>query len=401
MKKTLKFFTNPSIVGISIYVILISLVIKVAGFYKETVLAKVFGVAVEVDNFYLGFLIINVISTIITGALVAAFMPNFVGRLYDKDKDQNSVIDMTYLVAIIVSVLVITILYSSFALLEPSDLLFSYVKVFLPVIFFSTITFVSNAILNAVGKFLVPSMCTIFIPILPLYPLLFVPEPSLMLVAEYLTAGYIVNSILVLTYSIWTTRYLPFFHLKADAIRKDLRTTQFFRNFVLLIGAYLFLPGVEIISQVIVSFFFEGGVSQINYANKVTSGIVSILAFSFATVLFPEYSRLFARSDLKRFYNTIFHHTYLFLITLLAAAGFLCLFSADIVQFAFLGGRFLPEDSTVVSNLQVIFFSSDSILYFEHFERPYSQQYEPQLYLICSQFLDSCCPWNFSIFACI
>ena len=330
---------------------MISLVVKVTGFVKEGLFARTFGVSTAVDEFYLTFLIINFAVTIVSGAIVSTLIPIY----FEKGgKEQRSqLIYFAFLFTLIINILLVTtfLLFAS-GISEGS--LFQYFLLFAPIVVFGSFVGVISAVLNANRIFIFPTLVTVLTPLTPLWGLWFSKDPGLLEIAVYTTAGYGFSCILVFLL-FWFQLGQPKFFTNLSSIDKAF-LYRFTQSFFVLLGGYLFLPGIEVVSQYIVSENYPGGVAKLSYAGKITSGIYSVLAVSLGTVLFPEYARLYADKKFGKIYNYLVSHSIIILFSLVIFSFLLSLFSNEVIKIAFQGGRFGELDAINVSSLQIFMF---------------------------------------------
>ena len=272
--------------------VIISLVIKGAGFFKEGLFARAFGVSGEVDQFYFAFIMINFISTIVSGSIVSTFIPFYFEK--SKKLERARFIVFSFIFTIVVSVFFIGLLIFGLNIVDLEEDFKWYFYVFSPIILLSCLSGLSSAMLNTRRIFMIPTLFTLFIPLVPIYPLLIQNSPNLPDIAFYTMLGYLLCCVFALFFIGFKSERIPLWKMNWNFEKLFLLGKKFFISFFVLIGGYLFIPGVELISQFVVNANYLGGVAQLSYAGKITSGVYSVLAFSLATVLFPEYAKLYS-----------------------------------------------------------------------------------------------------------
>jgi peptidoglycan biosynthesis protein MviN/MurJ (putative lipid II flippase) len=353
MKDFKMWFSDATIIASIFSLTFLSFLVKVAGLVKEGLFARTFGVSTEVDHFYFSFLLVNFIATIVSGAIVSTLIP-----IYFEPKDEESkreLILLGFVFTVVITLIVCSSLYLFVLSSSQSPQFINFLMYFTPVILLSTLTGYFSAILNAKRIFLLPMTVTLLTPLTPLIVLFLNPDVSLDEIARFTTLGFLLTFILICFIYVYSTDglFLPNRRLLKQSL---LGWRGFSKSFLVLLGGFLFLPGIEVISQFIVSQSHPGGVAQLSYGSKITTGIFGVLAVSLGTVLFPEYSRLHANKEFKKIYNYLIGQTIIIFTGLIVASSILAFFSVDVIQIAFLGGRFLEADVHKVASLQVLIF---------------------------------------------
>ena len=111
-----------------------------------------------------------------------------------------------------------------------------------------------------------------------------------------------------------------------------------------------------LVDQSMAAMLGSGSVAALNYANKLTSLLLSIGVSSLATAVLPSFSRLSANQDwagLRRVLNT---YTNLIALATVPLTVVLIIFSEPLIATFFQGGAFTAQDAHLIARVQSLLF---------------------------------------------
>jgi putative peptidoglycan lipid II flippase len=108
-----------------------------------------------------------------------------------------------------------------------------------------------------------------------------------------------------------------------------------------------------VVDQSMAASLGSGNVSILNYANKIVALVLSMVAVSLSTVLFPRFSRMITAGQWSELNRTIRGYTRLTLLASVPAVALLVVFSEPLVRLLFERGAFTPETTAAVARVQI------------------------------------------------
>lgn len=353
LKRILK---NPLLVNL-LTVGLITIIVKITGFYKELVIGSTFGLSEFLDTFALAILIPSFIENVFVGALSNIFIPNYI--IEEKTSKQTSSFQ-SLIVVIITSIALfftITILLFNNFLLETmypnhSPSYYSSINIqlyiLLPCLFFWGYSSFMSALLEIKGKFLQISISPLSTSIATLIAILCFKD----------VLGNKVIAVGVLSGAIIEFLYLFIMALRYKAIKFSKIILN--NNMVLMLKQLPpkvvsgLLTGVNpFVDQIFAAQLVAGSVIALSYGNKIPAFGVSIVMVALGKVLLPHFSKLVIQ-DIKKAFTELFKILkWLFLVAIVITVV-LIYFSHNIIELLFERKEFTAEDTFIVATLQQI-----------------------------------------------
>ena len=196
-----KSFSNPLIRNM-IIVAVVTLVLKVIGFYKETMIASSFGLSELLDTFFIAILVPSFVQSVFISSITNIFIPNYITEIKQKG-NTSSLQSVIFLVTIGITLfsVIFTYLTTDFFLeiIYPghTDSYYQLIKdqlfIILPCLFFWSISSVFGGLLEVSNRFFISTISTIFPLFTMICFLLFLKESLGNMV---LAIGTLVGSIL-------------------------------------------------------------------------------------------------------------------------------------------------------------------------------------------------------------
>lgn len=301
-----KMKNKNSIIKSTVFISFFTVIIKVLGLIKQTLVASVCGASLETDAFYISTGVIGQIVTIVFSALSITLLTMFSQEKQNHNQDAaNKLINSTIIIFLPLAFLlsIATSILSPFIakLLAPSYgsdelvVLISYIKIiavsFIPWCYYLTL----NVILEEDKKFL-PGKCQGFFQnlFLIISILIFYGKFGVVtLVYAFLFSG-IAESILI------TLLVRDKFHLKIDFDLKKYNTSIIKKLIILSIPLIIGNAASEIndiVDKQIATSMGVGIASLLTYSATLNEIITGVVVSSFATVLFSHFSTWIAENN--------------------------------------------------------------------------------------------------------
>ena len=329
---------------------------RVLGFLRDIIIARIFGVGLATDAFFVAFKIPNLLRRISAeGAFTQAFIP--ILSEYKSKKTQkdtailiNKVATFLGLFLIIVTTLGVLgapwLIYISAPGFvsdpEKFNLTVEMLRITFPYIFFISLVSMAGGILNSYGKFLVPAFTPVWLNISFIVGALFFSD-SFSQPVLVLAWAVFVGGALQLFFQIPFLKQIGFLP-KLDININDPGVWKITR----LMGPAILGVSVSqislLINTVFASFLTVGSVSWLYYADRLMEFPVGVFGVALSTILLPSLSGSISSKDNKTYSSLV--NWGLKLSILLAAPAALGLFilATPLIATLFFHGAFTEYD---------------------------------------------------------
>lgn len=359
LKKTLKsFFKNKTIINIVI-VGLLTLALKIVGFYKEIIIADNFGLSELIDTFLIAYLIPGFISGVFINSLRSVFIPNYVSEL-KTGKNIGAFQSTSFLVIFGISLFfcLISFLFTDvyletfFAGHTPEyyslvKLQFYYVMPCIIVWGFSSLL---SGLLNIDNEFTLSSISGIFIPISIIVCLFFFKEYLGTIVLAFGTLiGSIISFIFLTIVAI--NRNIISLH-KPDFYSVNVKIL--FLQLPAKISSSLLTGLNKVVDQFFAAKLIVGSIAALNYGVKIPMFAIGLATIPIGNVLLPYFSKKTIDNKRKSFIELKKMLKYL-LIGSIVVTVLLIILSKPIIHLIFERNAFTSSDTIVVSKIQQMY----------------------------------------------
>lgn len=330
-------------------VMILTLVGKVMGLYRDHLLALHYGMGMEANAFYTASRIPRVFfDAMFASAISACFIPVFSEYLTRKGKEKAFSFSRTFLTAIGILTAVLSVvgmvfsgalteLFADGYNAETAALATSLTRVMFPTVFFTGIAFSFVGILQSLDEFRIPALISaVSNAVIILYFLFFDRSFGIYGLAVAFLVGWLLQAVVQIpTLGRLGFRYRPEWELRSEGMGKVFA----------LMGPVMVSAWVQPINLTINSRFgshlYDGaGVSAIEYATNLYLVIAGVFILSITNVIFPKLSRLTAdgqQSAVRETVRQTLHASLFFVLPM--AAGLACV-AKPLVAFLYGGGAF-------------------------------------------------------------
>lgn len=346
--------------------ILLSLLSKTLGFVRELFLAYYYGAS----NISDAYLISSTIPILIFGVIGAGIATGYI-PIYNKITSQQNtekaleftnklIISMIMLSTIVVIVglcftdEVIKLFASGFDK-ETFQLSIELTKITLFSIFFSSVTYILTSYLQICDKFYVVALTGIPLNVIVIYSIYLSQKNDL----SFLAYGIILSSfvqMLIIVLTSYQNNYKFIFRRKIWD--KEIKEMLVF-SLPVMIGISMDQINA-IVDRTLASNIIEGGISALNYANKLNGVIQSVFIVSIISLTFPKISKMVEKreiSEIKKILTKSLAAIFMFVIPITLI---MIMFPEEIVSILFGRGSF--DSHAVELTSDALFFYSFGIL---------------------------------------
>ena len=343
-------------------VMVITVISKCLGFSRDMILAYYFGSNLITDAYLISQTIPESLFSLVVQAIGIGLIPIYTDIFHhDGEERANRFVDNVLLMCWLLTICLVVFVYlfpnrivKIFAHGFSQDALrlaIKYVRITVFAMFFKISSSVFSSFLQAKDIFVLTALNGIVLDIV--------------VIVSIILAFYIDDSILawgiVFSAIAQMILLLPF-------VLKNKSTFSFktfsFHDKNLLKIVKLFIPvmlgvGVSQVNLLIdrtLASTVSGGVSALNYANKVGLVFENIIILSLATVMFPSFAKYISQENFKKFSDSVYKSLEIVFITMIPCMLFLMFFSDEIIRLLFGRGAF--DNSAIVKTSNAMFFYS-------------------------------------------
>lgn len=338
----------------SVYIIVIfSLISKILGFLRETLIASKFGSGTETDTFFIALTAISLFSGIFTGAINTTMIPvlsevEAVENKKGKKKHTNNLLNIVFLISFIIIMLtwifaplIIKILASGFEGEQFKSAILMF-RIGLPTIFFAGVVGVFRGYLQSELMFTESAAAQFPVNLVYIFYLIFLSGvfgmKGLMIASVVGVAAQIIIQVPGIRSTGFRYKYILDF--------KD----KYVKKVISLIPPILVSIAVsdlnKIVDRSLASTLVDGSISALNYASRLDGLTTGIFISAITTVIFPLLSQEANKDTLDGFKKVIINGiNIILLITIPATVGMIIL-ANPVVKIAFERGAF---DSTATN----------------------------------------------------
>ena len=339
-----------------------TLLSRILGFVRDTVIARGFGAGMATDAFFVAFRIPNLLRRLFAeGAFSQAFVPVLAEYKNQKGFDATHdlidhvasvlalVLFIVTLLGIVIAPVIIYVSAPGFAAHpDKFQVTVELLRITFPYILFISLVAFSGAILNTHSKFSVPAFTPVLLNISFIFFALVV-APHLASPVKALAWGAFFGGLLQLVFQIpflLKLKLLPRWrlNLKDPGMRRILK----------LMGPAVF--GVSIgqisllISTIFASFLVTGSVSWLFYADRLMEFPTGLLGVGLGTILLPSLAKHFQTKNFAEYSKLLDWGLRLTFLLALPAALALALLAMPLVTTLFHYGQFSVNDAWMTRN---------------------------------------------------
>ena len=349
----------------TITVLFLSAIGYLLTFCTNILIAKIFGAGFEMDSYLVAIGIPSYVVTILSGTLSITFIPVFAEYKSSNPIKAwsivNSIINLAFICLILLSLVVIFFSYSIIKVAAPGfsaenlGLSSNLLKWYAPVILFVVMNELFASIYYSHDMFFVPMLNKIV-------------SPLVMIVFLFLFSSSL--SVFTLVIATLCGALLQFFVLALGIFHNPIFSYSFQPSLynagvkkVLLLMApliigmlvYKILP---VFDRMILSSLPQGSISHLNYANKLQSSMIQIIATSFSIPIFPLLASISAEKkwvQLKEMMSKIIR---IMIFVSLPFAIYFAIAGESIIRVLFQRGAFTSDDTIFVYRAFVLYMIS-------------------------------------------
>ena len=328
---------------------LITLLGKVLGLYRDRLLAIHYGVGMEANAFYTASRIPRVFfDAVFASAIAACFIPVFSEYLTKKGKDEAFRFSGNFItiMGVLCAVLSALGMVCSPALVElfadgydaqTAALAAELTRIMFPTVLFTGVAFSFVGVLQSLGEFNIPALIsTISNSVIILYYFTLNDQFGIYGLAAAFLVGWLLQAVVqVPALKKRGFRYLPGFDVASEGMRK-----VFVLMLPVMVSTWVQPINLTINSRFGSHLYDGAGVSAIEIATNLYLIIAGVFVLSITNVIFPKLSKLTAGNDEGAFQETLKTTMHGCLFFVLPMSAGLMVVSRPLVDFIYGDGQF-------------------------------------------------------------
>ncbi|MED3883934.1 murein biosynthesis integral membrane protein MurJ [Priestia aryabhattai] len=341
---------------------------KITAFFRETLIATVYGASSVTDAYLVAFSLTNTVFMTFGAAIGTTVIPSYMNLKTNSDiKQTNSYLKSFFsvlilfslvisLVAVICAPYLIKTLFPNLVQIKLAILL---TRILFPTLVLMTINAFITNILN-VSKIYLPASFTVLIGnlIVVLFLVLNKNTHSIFPLVWGQVASLIFQVIcliiLLLKYKLYIK--VSFFKINFNLIQEDVK------NMIPIISVTILMQANALVERFLASSLDQGAITQISIAYKITDFLISILITVLGTILYPDFSELHVKKEDIKLSNLLSKSIKIIIIITVPLTAGALLYAHNIVDVLMGYGKFNENNVEYTSKIFLLYSFSISLL---------------------------------------
>lgn len=324
----------------------ISLLSRVLGFAREILLSYYYGASNISDAYFIAMTIPVVIFSFIGTSISTGFIPMF-NKVENEQgetaslKFTNGLITILFLVCTVIFIFlelftepVVKIFASGFQV-ETLLLATQFTRITVLGIYFIGVIYILTGYLQIKNKFMIPALMGFIYNVIIISSIYMGAKINLILLSLGVVIAGLFQVIFLLVFAIKEG-----FRLKPNVDFNN----RYIKNFVIIALPLIFGMSISeinvLIDKTLASRIAVGGISALNYADRLNSFILSTVAMSISVVVYPYLSKVITEKRVDEFKKVIAQAMVSVSILLIPATIGSVLFSKELIRILFTRGAF-------------------------------------------------------------
>lgn len=327
-------------------IMILTVLSKIFGFVREIVLSYFYGASNISDIYLISLTIPGVIFSFIATGVVTGFIPMYTKIYEDRGENEANIFTSNlYNILILITTVLVALamiftepIVKIFALGFEKDILnltIKFTRITLVGMYCTGFVAIYSGLLQVKGNYIIPAI--VGLPLNFFY--------ILAIALSYYQNIILLPIITVVAMLSQVILLLPF--IKKEDYRHSLKIKIFDSNIINMI--YIMIPVIIgtsvnqiniLVDRTLASKIIEGGISALNYANRINLFVQGIFVLSIITVIYPIMSKRIAENNTNGFIKSLKESINVINILVIPASVGSILFSRPIVEILFGRGAF-------------------------------------------------------------
>ena len=345
-------------------VMIITMVSRVLGLVRATIIAYYFGASGATDAYFSAFKISNFFRQLLgEGALGSSFIPLYNEKIETEGEEKGkefiySILNLIFIFSTLITLLmiifsqdIINLIVNGFPT-ETKILASQLLKIMSVYFIFISLSGMICAMLNNFKQFAIPASTSIFFNLAIIFASMgFSKTFGISALAYGVVLGGALQFLIVLP---------SFFKIvRGYSFKINWKDPYLKKIFILMCPMLVGIVARQvntIVDQVFASYLQEGGVTALENATRLYLLPVGVFGVSISTVIFPVLSKAVAKNDMKTAENNIVKGLNILLFLIIPSIAVLTFYSTDVIRLTLSYGKF-GEDAVKVTSEALLYYS--------------------------------------------
>lgn len=375
---------------LSIIIMFLTAFAKLFGFLREMILPAYYGAGAISDAYIFANNLPSTLFTVVAAAFVSGFIPMFTRISQRDEKEANQFMANVQNIMLLACAIItgFTLLFPEVIInvfldnsnLETMTWAVAFLRITVFGTFFVSIIQLTTGYLNIKESFILPTLLPISMNIIVITCIAISTKTTPYILAYGSLLGNVVQGLIIYFYAYRKGyRHRMMINFKDENLKKMLALSVP----VILSSGFGFIGSS--VTQRFASNEFTGGISILNYANKLIGFVQGMFITTITTVTYPSIAKYAALGEKEKFNNSVNQSLVgMALFVVPAAIAFFAL-SNPLIALVFQRGKFGPEQTALTAPLfQALAFSLIGIGFREIFTRIFYSHQDMKTPLIYS-----------------
>lgn len=335
-------------------VTILSILGKITGFFRETVIAAYYGAGGASDTYFVAYTLPSVLFSIVGASMGVIFVPMYVERLKEHQKAaqkfSSSIISITIIVTSILSIL--GIIFSKYVVMfiapgfkdQALNTTIHLTRIMFPMFIFISLSYIITGVLQSHESFLVPSI--ISVPsniVIILSVILFSREYGIYALGWGTMLGAVSQILIQLPAVKGKLDYRFCVELDDPSIR-----SYWYLLVPVILGTAVDKVNI-MVDKMLASSLMVGSISAINYSTRLLDFAGSVCTGAIIAVVYPNFATMSANEDYKKLTHTTYSAVIGISQIIIPVTAAAIMLNKDIVRFVFERGAFEEKHTNLTA----------------------------------------------------
>ena len=326
--------------------LILTLLAKIAGFFRDVVLSYFYGASTVVDAYVIATTIPMVVFSFIGTGIETSLIPMLHRVKSDGEDEERFVSNIENVFLLVCAIIIIVIelfpkpivkLFASGFNDETLSIAMAFTRFSIIGIVFSTLIYIYSSVLHHKNKFVAAAFSTILMDCIVLFFVILSNSFGIFLLPIGNVAAFCIQAIFLRLF----IKYHHYFFVNLN--------DKYLREIIKIIIPVVIGASVNqinlLIDQTLASRIMTGGIAYLNYANKVLGVVQGVFILSFVSLLFPKMTEICETKNLDILVAHIKKWSIILQFLLIPCTILFCIYSTDVIRFLFERGEFLEVDT--------------------------------------------------------
>lgn len=325
----------------------ITVLSKIIGFFRETTFAGFFGVTQQADAYNMASTLPSIIFISIALSIANSFVPIY-SNIYNRQGEHeanlftSSVINILMIFSAVVTLIGVVFTHWIVRILtlgsyrgDIFNLTVAQARIMFLMFAFVILSYFISALLNARMRFIVPQLAGMPMSIAVIISIVFFsPTYGIIAVSIGTVIGSILQVLIQLPVFLKKFKYYPVLGLQ------NLNTKEMFVMALPVLLGSMVQQVNSVVDRMLASRLSDGNVSAIKYANMLIGFVLGVIIMAIATVVYSQLSKLSSLEHKISFNRVVRRSLAIMVILLLPLTAGAVIFSSDIIRIVYQRGAF-------------------------------------------------------------